>query len=158
MKVCVLVIFIMLPWISRVGDWALGWTEGNEQLQIVFVMLLFPTIMNALQYYIIDSFIKMKETGGGHGGGGDHGENEGSRGYDRLAGGEEDDDNPVDSDEDLEETEAKRAARRQAKGSASASNQEYDPARDADSPTVVGSSSSRKATSGVLPKELFPHE
>ena len=58
MKTCVLFIFHILPWISRVGDWALRWTEGNETVQVAFVMLLFPLIMNALQYYIIDSFIK----------------------------------------------------------------------------------------------------
>ena len=61
MKVCVLIMFLILPWISRIGDWALTWTEGNERLQIVFVMMLFPLIMNALQYYIIDSFIKLSE-------------------------------------------------------------------------------------------------
>jgi hypothetical protein len=58
MKVCVLIIFLVLPWISRVGDWALRWTEGDEVLQVMFVMLIFPVIMNATQYYIIDSFIK----------------------------------------------------------------------------------------------------
>jgi hypothetical protein len=58
MKLCVLVIFLVAPWISRVGDWALRWTEGNEALQVIFVMLVFPVIMNATQYYIIDSFIK----------------------------------------------------------------------------------------------------
>ena len=58
MKTCVLFVFHILPWISRVGDWALRWTEGNETVQVAFVMLLFPLIMNALQYYIIDSFIK----------------------------------------------------------------------------------------------------
>ena len=57
MKICVLILFMLLPWLPRVGDWALGWTEGNEKLQIVFVMMLFPVIMNALQYYIIDSFM-----------------------------------------------------------------------------------------------------
>jgi len=62
MKICVLILFMLLPWLPRVGDWALGWTEGNEKLQIVFVMMLFPVIMNALQYYIIDSFIKKKIT------------------------------------------------------------------------------------------------
>jgi len=61
MKICVLIIFMVFPWISHVGDWALGWTEGNERLQIVFVMMLFPLIMNALQYYIIDSYIKKQE-------------------------------------------------------------------------------------------------
>lgn len=61
MKFCVFLIFQLLPWIVRVGDWALRWTEGNEAIQIAFVMLIFPTIMNALQYYIIDAFIKRKD-------------------------------------------------------------------------------------------------
>ena len=61
MKFCVFAFFKFCPWIVKVGDWALGWTEGNEALQIFFVMLLFPVIMNALQYYIVDSFIKNKE-------------------------------------------------------------------------------------------------
>ncbi|KAI1609721.1 vacuolar membrane protein-domain-containing protein [Exophiala viscosa] len=58
MKACVFLIFHLCPWLGRVGDWALRWTEGNEALQIAFVMLIFPLIMNALQYYIIDTFIK----------------------------------------------------------------------------------------------------
>lgn len=58
MKFCVFVIFQLCPWLGRVGDWALRWTEGNEAVQIAFVMFIFPLIMNALQYYIIDTFIK----------------------------------------------------------------------------------------------------
>jgi len=58
MKACVFLIFTLCPWIIMVGNWALRWTEGNEAIQIAFVMLIFPLIMNALQYYIIDSFIK----------------------------------------------------------------------------------------------------
>lgn len=58
MKVCVFFIFELCPWIVVVGDWALKWTEGNTALQIAFVMLIFPLIMNAFQYYVIDSFIK----------------------------------------------------------------------------------------------------
>jgi len=42
-------------------------------MQITFVMLIFPLIMNAIQYYIIDSFIKDKS-----------GENYGSEGDDRV--------------------------------------------------------------------------
>ncbi|KAL9112559.1 MAG: hypothetical protein Q9227_003130, partial [Pyrenula ochraceoflavens] len=60
MKFCVFLIFELLPWIIRVGDWALRWTEGNTAVQIAFVMLIFPTIMNAAQYYIIDTFIKKR--------------------------------------------------------------------------------------------------
>ncbi|KAL8702402.1 MAG: hypothetical protein Q9201_004426 [Fulgogasparrea decipioides] len=48
----------LCPWLVRVGDWALRWTEGNETVQVFFVMLFFPVVMNALQYYIIDGFIK----------------------------------------------------------------------------------------------------
>ena len=60
MKLFVFFIFKILPWIVYVGDWALKWTEGNENLQVFFVMLFFPLVMNALQYYIIDGFIKNK--------------------------------------------------------------------------------------------------
>lgn len=58
MKFCVFALFQLCPWIVLVGDWALKWTEGNETVQVFFVMLFFPVVMNALQYYIIDSFIK----------------------------------------------------------------------------------------------------
>jgi hypothetical protein len=63
MKLCVFFLFQLLPWLGWVGDWALRWTEGKAWMQITFVMLIFPLIMNALQYYIIDSFIK--DTSGG---------------------------------------------------------------------------------------------
>lgn len=58
MKICVFFLIQLLPWIIKVGDWALRWTEGNTAVQIFFVMLLFPVIMNAIQYYLIDIFIK----------------------------------------------------------------------------------------------------
>ncbi|KAJ5123486.1 hypothetical protein N7448_009583 [Penicillium atrosanguineum] len=58
MKICVFFLIQLLPFIIKIGDWALRWTEGNTALQIAFVMLLFPLIMNAIQYYIIDGFIK----------------------------------------------------------------------------------------------------
>ena len=61
MKLCVFFIFKLCPWIIEIGDWALRWTEGDERVQIFFVMLFFPLVMNALQYYIIDSFIKSKK-------------------------------------------------------------------------------------------------
>lgn len=58
MKVCVFFLIQLMPFIVQIGDWALQWTEGNTAVQITFVMLLFPVIMNAIQYYIIDAFIK----------------------------------------------------------------------------------------------------
>ena len=62
MKICVFFIIQLVPFIVKVGDWALRWTEGNAAVQIFFVMLLFPVIMNAIQYYIIDTFIKKPMT------------------------------------------------------------------------------------------------
>lgn len=73
MKTCVFLIFQLCPWLGRVGDWALRWTEGNAAVQIAFVMFIFPLIMNAMQYYIIDTFIKNNKSsdslpsGGGDG-------------------------------------------------------------------------------------------
>ncbi|KAK2610584.1 hypothetical protein N8I77_004002 [Diaporthe amygdali] len=157
MKFCVLIIFLMLPWISRVGDWALGWTEGNERVQIVFVMMLFPLIMNAMQYYIIDSFIKKqagKEDDEGH-------ENSGATGgsYERIAEDEnENDENPHQprrrsgSIQMEDETEAIKHGKK-VKGPAEA---EYDPDLDGDRTTVVGSGSS--PVRGGVPKELLPKE
>lgn len=58
MKLFVLFMFQALPWLPWVGDWALRWTEGNESVQIAFVMFIFPLAMNGIQYYIIDTFIK----------------------------------------------------------------------------------------------------
>ncbi|KAI5300391.1 hypothetical protein KEM56_002494 [Ascosphaera pollenicola] len=58
MKTCVVTLIHFVPIIVTFGDWALRWTEGNTAVQIFFVMLLFPVCMNALQYYIIDTFIK----------------------------------------------------------------------------------------------------
>lgn len=152
MKICVLIIFLILPWISRVGDWALRWTEGNERVQIVFVMMLFPLIMNALQYYIIDSFIKLKET--------DH---------ERLPSEDEDgrdpfDDALVDSDDEASisgesnesvKLSSSRTFKKTQKGQGSG-REEYDP--DLDGQTVIGSSRSHEDKGKLLPKELVPPE
>ncbi|KAL4885356.1 vacuolar membrane protein-domain-containing protein [Aspergillus karnatakaensis] len=97
MKTCVFFLIQMIPFIVKVGDWALRWTEGNTAIQIIFVMLLFPVIMNAIQYYIIDIFIKKPLS---H----DNLENEGSEDdHDRddrhalLAGLDDDEDSGDDS-------------------------------------------------------------
>lgn len=102
MKLCVFFIFQLLPWIAWVGDWALRWTEGSEALQILFVMFIFPLIMNAMQYWIIDGFIKDPAGNDSH--------------YEAAAGEESDDESDdewlerrrqrgVDEDSDLEDAE-----------------------------------------------------
>jgi hypothetical protein len=157
MKICVLVIFLTMPWISRVGDWALGWTEGNEKLQVVFVMMLFPLIMNAMQYYIIDSFIKLKETGEAL-------DDDDASETSSEGGGEVYAGIPAgsDGDDESEDEELDRKTRSAVKASpktGAAEDSEYDPDVDG-SQTVIGSSSSRTpAERGrLLPKELYPHE
>ncbi|AEO53581.1 hypothetical protein MYCTH_2295106 [Thermothelomyces thermophilus ATCC 42464] len=164
MKLVVLVLFMMLPWLPRVGDWALGWTEGNEKLQIVFVMMLFPLIMNALQYYIIDSYIKKQEALAADGNAG-AGAGE-SVVYEELAGS----DSEADSDETDDEDDARKSLntgrdsplRMERRDSVtrrrSSRDAEYDPAADGDSQTVIGSNSSHVSSRGTLPKELLPTE
>ncbi|KAI0136489.1 FK506-binding protein 2 precursor [Xylariales sp. AK1849] len=155
MKICVLVLFLLLPWISRIGDWALGWTDGNERLQIVFVMMLFPLIMNALQYYIIDGFIKKKEV--------DH---------ERLLSEDRDDDDvdPFDDtlveegdgaaasdsgSDDLRLSRPKTYKGMTRKGS-EGGNEEYNPEQDGQD--VIWSGSTQQKKGKVLPKELVPPE
>lgn len=175
MKICVLIIFLVLPWISKVGDWALGWTEGNERLQIAFVMMIFPLIMNAMQYYIIDSFIKKKEGGGNE---------TAASGHERLPGEDPDDerrafgedaeageelltganseDDEDDDDPRRDGGEAGRGSKKQQHHRLSLGGEdEYDPDKDGEAPTVIGSASSsnRLQTSvKVVQPELFPKE
>ncbi|KAI0022589.1 vacuolar membrane protein-domain-containing protein [Xylariomycetidae sp. FL0641] len=148
MKLCVLVIFLILPWLPRVGDWALRWTEGNERLQIVFVMMLFPLIMNALQYYIIDSFIKNNEV--------DHErlpteDNDRDPFDDALADSDDDGASSVSSNESMKLSKSREfrhaEGRPKPKG-----HEEYNP--DLDGQTVVGSNKSQEERGKLLPAEL----
>ncbi|KAK3995470.1 vacuolar membrane protein-domain-containing protein [Cladorrhinum sp. PSN332] len=158
MKICVLVLFMTLPWLPKIGDWALGWTEGNEKLQIVFVMMLFPLIMNGLQYYIIDSYIK-KQIGSGD----DADEHEPAvqtTAYNELSGSETESIlvDADDSDDDVTPAKTKPTGVRRKTSLGDLTRDEYDPDTDGDSQTVIGSSSSHISSKGVLPKELMPHE
>ncbi|KAI1455664.1 vacuolar membrane protein-domain-containing protein [Annulohypoxylon moriforme] len=152
MKVCVLIVFLILPWISRVGDWALRWTEGNERVQIVFVMMLFPLIMNAMQYYIIDSFIKLKDNG--H----ERLPSEDDEGRDPFddALADSDDEGSVsgESNESMKLSDSRNFKKPQ-KGP-DQGREEYDP--DLDGQTVIGSSRSHEDRGRLIPKELVPPE
>jgi hypothetical protein len=158
MKICVLVIFVALPWISRVGDWALRWTEGNEQLQIFFVMMLFPLIMNAMQYYIIDTFIKERTPADADGVRRHAADAEGA--YEHLAAASDDDEDDDDGEGGGQRASADELGFTASKGAAGiVHDREYDPTTDGDSPTVVGSSSTQRSrTERVIPKELYPKE
>lgn len=161
MKICVLIIFLTMPWISRIGDWALSWTEGNERVQIVFVMMLFPLIMNVLQYYIIDSFIKKQAPKDGDDGSGEGRPAVGS--YERIFEAGSDEEGAGDlhhhhhhhQSEDLEEetfvkTGSEVTIVRRPGG------EEYDPEIDGDEVTVTAGGS--LPGKGDVPSELYPKE
>lgn len=153
MKLCVLIIFLIMPWISKVGDWALSWTDGNEKLQIAFVMMIFPLIMNALQYYIIDSFIKKKENDHERLPSEDPDDGQRRRRYDSEDATplqETDVESLLDSDD---EEVAKQSVRARVKDA-----EEYDPAIDGDDRTVSGSSRSSHREQTKVQPELYPKE
>jgi hypothetical protein len=60
MKMLVVGLFTVWPGISKVGDWLLSWTAigHGDAFQVIFVMGLFPIIMNILQFWLIDSIVK----------------------------------------------------------------------------------------------------
>lgn len=152
MKFCVLVIFLVLPWISRIGDWALRWTEGNERLQVFFVMLFFPVVMNATQYYIIDSFIKNQKPSEheplpSDDGDSDDGTDDGGPFVDPLSRANDEVDPELEDEVAKKEavdikTRAKPLGKGHQSNSGAKDQHSYDPQFDGDgSPTVVGSAS-----------------
>ncbi|KAI6368646.1 hypothetical protein MCOR25_004602 [Pyricularia grisea] len=159
MKICVLIIFLVFPWIGHVGDWALGWTEGNEKLQIVFVMMLFPLIMNGMQYYIIDSFIKERtQDEAGDAGSTRPGFGSRENSYDRLSESGDD-----DHEEELADRGSSLGQGNRTKGGIKATprDREYDPETDGDDErTIIGSASTSGNQQGqaLLSKGLLPHE
>ncbi|KAI9307219.1 vacuolar membrane protein-domain-containing protein [Cunninghamella echinulata] len=57
MKICQLWCF-RFAWIFYLGEWFLSWTRHNYHFQVVFVMFLYPLIMNGIQFWTIDTIIK----------------------------------------------------------------------------------------------------
>jgi len=159
MKICVLIIFLVLPWISRVGDWALRWTEGDEALQVIFVMLVFPVIMNATQYYIIDSFIKNQKPEGHEripDADSEAGDDRGDLSYvegssDDINSGDEGEDKEIKAKGSVEDIKRKKGgSSRRSPKALKTGNKDYDPLFDGESsPTVVGSASTREGLKEV---------
>lgn len=164
MKLVVLLTFLILPFISKIGDWALGWTEGNEKLQIAFVMMIFPLIMNALQYYIIDSFIKEKKEMEAD----DHVGHERVPSEDpderrRLNHGDGEDGEELLTSSEDEENDIKHQGHpiKHGQGSLKEDDIEYDPDKDGEAGTVVGSSKSSQRLEPPdkhVQTDLYPHE
>ncbi|KAL4076349.1 vacuolar membrane protein-domain-containing protein [Scleroderma citrinum] len=64
MKLLVIALFVVWPEIFKLGDWLLSWTRMSEgeSFQVIFVMGIFPIIMNILQFWLIDSIVKANGT------------------------------------------------------------------------------------------------
>ncbi|MCJ1430657.1 hypothetical protein MMC27_000007 [Xylographa pallens] len=148
MKACVFFIFKICPWIIHVGDWALRWTEGNEMVQVFFVMLFFPVIMNAIQYYIIDGFIKNQKPSDHEPIPSEDGESDGNHNRHQQ---DEDWDASIDSDSEGDDTQKIQPREGRKRPSSSRVTKlkvdpkkldEYNPDQDGEgSPTVIGSGS-----------------
>jgi len=52
----IILAFFWIPLIFDFGDWLLSWMK--EDVKIVFVLMIFPLLMNAFQFLIIDTILK----------------------------------------------------------------------------------------------------
>ncbi|CDZ98655.1 Protein of unknown function DUF3661, vaculolar transmembrane [Phaffia rhodozyma] len=64
MKGVVVIIFSIWPGIFGFGSWILSWLDPHGQ--VVFVMAIFPLIMNVVQFTIIDTILKYNESSSHH--------------------------------------------------------------------------------------------
>ncbi|KAI8079614.1 vacuolar membrane protein-domain-containing protein [Gilbertella persicaria] len=60
-KACLYEIIVYLPWFITLAKMALDWTGDNPHFQLVFVMLIFPLVMNALQFWLTDTILKVQQ-------------------------------------------------------------------------------------------------
>ncbi|KAF7352443.1 hypothetical protein MVEN_01209000 [Mycena venus] len=60
MKFMVIGLLALLPGMWTLGAWLLSWTwsGAGDTLEVIFVMGIFPIIMNILQFWLIDSIVK----------------------------------------------------------------------------------------------------
>ncbi|PWZ03383.1 hypothetical protein BCV70DRAFT_197599 [Testicularia cyperi] len=58
MKMAVLLLFGLFPFLFDVGSWILGLFGSHKDIQVLFSMALFPLAMNVLQFWLIDSLLR----------------------------------------------------------------------------------------------------
>ncbi|RKP06696.1 Vaculolar membrane protein-domain-containing protein, partial [Thamnocephalis sphaerospora] len=60
MKMLVLIVLRIFPFFFWFGKWALAPVEtiGDQRVQVVVVMLIFPLVMNIIQFWLVDGVIK----------------------------------------------------------------------------------------------------
>jgi len=62
MKLTVMITLAIFPFLAFIGNWFLApfLVFGDPKVQVVFVMLIVPLIMNIIQFWLIDHVIKRK--------------------------------------------------------------------------------------------------
>ncbi|SMQ51866.1 unnamed protein product [Zymoseptoria tritici ST99CH_3D7] len=136
MKIFVFFLFMAMPFLPWIGDWALRWTEGSEALQVAFALFLFPLIMNAVQYWIVDSFIMASTK---------EGEKESGGVYERVGAGE---------DEEDDEERGLMGGREVGKGGVEEEEEESRPALTEIQPTPVEEYRDAGSSSGSSPPKV----
>ncbi|SNX82759.1 related to Vacuolar membrane protein [Melanopsichium pennsylvanicum] len=58
MKMAVLLVLAIFPFLFDVGSWILGLFGNNKDFQVLFSMALFPLAMNVVQFWLIDSLLR----------------------------------------------------------------------------------------------------
>lgn len=62
-KIFLAVVLYAVPFLDDWGAWLISWSDYDIRIQIIFVMLIFPTFMNSIQYYVVDSIIQSPNFG-----------------------------------------------------------------------------------------------
>lgn len=62
-KIILGLVLFYVPFLDDWGAYLISWTAFDKRVQIAFVMLIFPTIMNTIQYYVVDSIIQSPQFG-----------------------------------------------------------------------------------------------
>ncbi|KAI8639254.1 vacuolar membrane protein-domain-containing protein [Parasitella parasitica] len=60
-KACLYEIVINSPWLFWLGELCISWARQDPKIQVVFVMLIFPLIMNAMQFWLTDTILKVQQ-------------------------------------------------------------------------------------------------
>lgn len=58
MKATIFLLFIAFPRIGAIAALLINWTKFSFQFEVFFVMFFSPLVLDAIQYYLIDSVIK----------------------------------------------------------------------------------------------------
>lgn len=64
MKMLVVALVSFWDVLSDIAAWLLSWLGNGDTVQVIFTMGLFPIFMNIIQFWVIDSIIKVGGVGG----------------------------------------------------------------------------------------------